>query len=617
MKSKQALLFLLLVLLGAVVYLRMDKYKRMIAGESAAWHGAQTNAGTPIVGATVIDRFESTAKLSLESRLFRTTMLGRTYGLTAEDFTANRIPRDVSYLATQLFSAATTALRYPNCCYPDSAANLRKLLLNSVEPTFVVTPSDLPPMKSDDLMLIHVYAMVSAGQDQLLMNILNEALKSKERFVRIFAVNALRAYGGGDAMQLMSSLRRDEEVGAIANVALALDWSNFNLPRAFAGELPFAERTRKNILARAADDTLQTGTILPTMMMGFLAEDAPAPQLQAELNYLRDLNFKPNGFLMYRHGYAVTALAFRKGADFDYWKRAYLANNLPVARIPIIRAMVLLDPLKFMAFAPEMINAGSANWDAYEFKLAYALLAQGTQPYSYYDLFFTPPNQYRLRYPFQKDAFAKISPKPILERWAAGVWLRDAKCPSCDMSWLTMAVPDELEPLLFQGFIAAPKRDISSYWQLVTAAKDPRAQPVLKFLLEQEKDESIRTQSDSLLRQLATAQPERSCCEQTQACLESQVINARRESNTDPGVTSSAALTSVPELTAYLRQWRADNEQKAAPENAQNVSVGDPTTPRSNQIIIQLVEPERQMAWVQTGQNKAKWTYWLGCWRRE
>ena len=608
MKVKLVFLLALVVILGAVVYTRIDKYKRMLAGENATtWHGSGMEPGVPFVSAEVLDRFDSTMKLSLESRLFRSTMLGRSYGLSAPDFTAARIPKDISYLSTQLFSAATTALRYPNCCYPDSAANLRKLLLNAVEPTLVQTPADLPPMKTDDLMLIHVYAMVSAGQDKLLMNILQEALKSKERFVRTFAVNALRAYGGGEAMQLLSSLRRDNEVGAVANVAVALDWSNFNLPRAFAGELPYADRTRKNILARAADDALQTGTILPTMMMGFLAEDAPADQLQAELTYLRELNFKPNGFLMYRHGYAVTALAFRKGADFEYWKRAYLANNLPVARIPIIRAMVLLNPAKFMAFAPEIIDSGSAGWDGYEFKLAYAAIAKGTQPYSYYDLFFTPPNQYRLRYPFQKDAFSKISPKPALERWAAGTWLRDASCPSCDMSWITMGVPTELEPLLIQGFIAAPKRDLSSYWQLATALKDARAKPALAFLLAQEKDAEVRAESESLLAQLHRDEPLPTCCEQTQACLESQIVKARLDAAPIAESTASTAtINSVSELNAYLVQWRHDADKgTTSDKNA------------AAPVKIEFIEPERQAAWVQSGAQKSKWTYWLGCWRSE
>ena len=202
MKVKLIFLLALVVILGAVVYTRIDKYKRMLAGENATtWHGSGMEPGVPFVSAEVLDRFDSTMKLSLESRLFRSTMLGRSYGLSAPDFTAASIPKDISYLSTQLFSAATTALRYPNCCYPDSAANLRKLLLNAVEPTLVQTPAVLPPMKTDDLMLIHVYAMVSAGQDKLLMNILQEALKSKERFVRTFAVNALRAYGGGEAMR--------------------------------------------------------------------------------------------------------------------------------------------------------------------------------------------------------------------------------------------------------------------------------------------------------------------------------------------------------------------------------------------------------------------------------
>ena len=607
MKVKGVFLVALIVVLASVVYTRMDKYKRMLAGDSAAWHGSSQAAGVPLVTDTVIDEFASTAKLSLESRLFRSTMLGRTYGLSAQDFTAERIPKDISYLSTQLFSAATTALRYPNCCYPDSAMNLRKLLLNAVEPTLVATPADLPPMKTDDLMLIHVYAMVSAGQDQLLMEILKEALASKERFVRIFAVNALRAYGGAEAMQMMSSLRRDPEVGAVANVALALDWSNFNLPRAFAGELPYADRNRKNILARATDDALQTGTILPTMMMGFLAEDAPADQLQAELAYLRDLNFKPNGFLMYRHGYAVTALAFRKGADFEYWKRAFLANNLPVARIPIIRAMALLDPAKFMAFAPEIIDSGGAGWDGYEFKLAYTAIAQGTQPYSYYDLFFTPPNQYRLRYPFQKDAFAKISPKPALERWAAGTWLRDESCPSCDMSWITMAVPTELEALLIQGFIAAPKRDFASYWQLATALKDARAKLVFAFLLSQEKDPEIQAESKSLLRQLQREKPPASCCEQTQACLESQVLKARLESDAMTEMPdSNAKIGSMAELNAFLLTWRNDANRGA--------TVGKTEPAR---FKIDFVEPDRQSAWVHMDEKKSKWTYWLGCWRSE
>jgi hypothetical protein len=597
MKAKIALLLILLLVLSGVLYLRWEKYQRY-QGFTRQASGA--DAGAPLLPEQVIDGDPKTANLSLESRLFRTTMLGRAYGLSAEDFSAAKIPKDISYLSTQLFSAAATALRVSNCCYPDSAANLRKLLLNTVEPKLLSTPEDLPPMKTDDLMLIHVYAMVSAGQDQMLMAILKEALQSKEEFVRVFAVNALRAYGGPEAMQLMSSLRQDNQVGAVANVALALDWSNFYLPRAFAGELPYANRTRAQILARASDDALQTGTILPTMMMGFLAEDAPPAQLQAELEYLKALSFEPNGFLMYRHGYAVTAVAFRKAADFDYWKRAYLANELPVARIPMIRAMVLLDPEKFMAFAPQMIDAGSRGWDGYEFKLAYTALSNGTQPYSYYDLFFTPPNQYRLRYPFQKSAFNKISPKHILARWADGKWLRDKDCPSCDMSWVKMAVPKTLEPLLIQGFIAAPKRDYSSYGLLASALTDPRGKMAFRYLLEQERDPQIVKQREALLGMLesgnASNQP---CCERTQACLEEQ-ISALEKSET----SSTIELKSVKELNDYLKEWRAEAEQEIAIQG-------------ENTVSIDFASGDGQSAQVQVGNSKSQWTHWLGCWRKD
>jgi hypothetical protein len=605
MKAKIALLCALLLILSGVLYWRWAKYQRYL--ELGMMHASSADAGTPIIAEQVLDGDPKTAKLSFESRLFRSTMLGRAYGLSIADFRADRIPKDISYLSTQLFSAAATALRVPNCCYPDSAANLRKLLLNAVEPTLLSTPADLPPMKTDDLMLIHVYAMVSAGQDQLLMAILQEALKSKERFVRVFAVNALRAYGGPEAMQLMSNLRQDDQVGAIANIALALDWSNFYLPRAFAGELPYAKRTRQHILKQASDDALQTGTILPTMMMGFLAEDAPQKQLQAELDYLKALNFAPNGFLMYRHGYAVSALAFRKAADFDYWRRAYLANNLPVARIPMIRAMVLLDPGKFMAFAPEIIDAGAGGWDSYEFMLAYTALANGNQPYSYYDLFFTPPNQYRLRYPFQKNAFAKISPEPVLARWADGVWMYAKDCPSCDISWITSAVPKALEPLLIQGFIAAPKRDYASYGLLARALTDTRGKSVLKFLLDQESDPQIIEQRKFLLSMMDSEKvSDPPCCERTQACLEAQV----KASLEKPEIVAEAVVfKSRQELSAYLSKWRAESEPESAPESA--------TLPAESAITIDFDRANGQSAQVQIGADKSQWTHWLGCWRKD
>jgi len=566
-------------------------------------HAASESAGVPWVADTVMDVHGNTAKLSYESKLFRSIMLGRAYGLSHADFSAARIPRDISYLGSQLYSAAMTALKQPNCCYPDSASNLRKLLANTREPALLSTPSDLPPMKTDDLMLIHVYAMVGAGQDELLVALLNEALASKEKFTRVFAVAALRAYGSPQAMQKLASLRQDPEVGSIANAASALDWSNFYLPRAFAGEVPYAERNRKQLLQLAQAESRQTGTILPTMLMGFLAEDAAPAQLQAEYKYLRDLNFAPNGFLMYRHGYAVSALAFRKAADFDFWQKAYLANNVQVARMPMIRAMVLLDPQRFMDFAPQLIAAEGGGWIRYEFALAYTLIARGTQPYSYYDLFFTPSNQYRLAYPFQKDAFPKVDPKPALASWAQGKWLRDKACPSCDLSWITMAVPKRHEVLLLQGFIKMPKRDLSAYWQLVATLTDPRAKPVVAYLLAQESDPEIQKNADAYLDRIGernAQSQEKLCCEPTLACLESQVnAAADTASSTDSG---KASFTAIAEVENYLRIWA---------EQAETAS------PAAQALKVQINPNDLLLGSVQNGGKNSQWRHWLGCWRKE
>lgn len=604
---KYLLLLGLLLLLAGVGYWRAPAIKRFADRFS---HSTAVDPGTPFVSKQLIDPHPRTAELSYESKLLRSILLGRSYGLTSADFTAEAIPKDLSYLASQLYSAASTALRHPNCCYPDSAANLQKLLRNAVNPEVVATPADLPAMKTDDLIMIHVYAMVSAGQDQALMQILEDILargpldndgdpktSTHSHFARMVAVAAMRAYGGPQALQRLSQLATDPQVGALAGVASAMDWSNFYLPRAFAGETPYQQRDRANLLQLASDDSLQTGTILPTMLLGFLAEDASAEQIQNERQYLQKLVFEPNGFLMYRNAYGAGALAFRGYQDFDFWHKAYLANEqVQVAQMQMLRAMVLLDPERFMVIAPQLINPNSGAWVRYEFALAYTLVSQGTQPYSYYDFFFSPPNQYRMRYPFKKEAFAKIDPKPVLQEWASGHWMRDERCPSCDLSWVTMAVPRQHEALFLQGVMKMPKRDLSSYSQIVHVLKDPRGKPVVAYLLNQESDPEIRQHAERYLAAIGTSRRrDQSCCERTQACLISQAQKQASSANE----AETVALASATEVESYLKHWQEQGETGTdTAEIKAQISVDDPLA-----------------AWVFNDGKGTRWRHYLGCWR--
>ena len=224
---------------------------------------------------------------------------------------------------------------------------------------------------------------------------------------------------------------------------------------------------------------------------------------------------------------------------------------------------------------------------------------------SYYDLFFTPPTQYRLRYPFQKLAFANISPRPALERWAKGSWLRSKNCPSCDLSWITNALPPALEPLLLQGFINAPKRDHAAYWQLANALSDPRGKPVLEYLLAQEKEPDLVENARSLVAEVGKESNRvESCCDQTQKCLQSQIRFMEEKTHAPTSRVLPSTFLSKAELDSYLAAWVEESKH-------------DPVTSDFSKLEVKFTSDDQRSANVLLNGKQSKWTHWLGCWRPE
>lgn len=527
-------------------------------------------------------------QLTLDARLFRTTLIGRPYGITS---LADTIAKSsLTPLQTEFAAMAVEATSSPPCCQIKSSADyLSDRLREQTALAPVSAPPDIPAVNNDDMALLHVYAMVLGGHTEQAVVILKNAISSHSPFSQAVAVVALRALGTPAARAvLVAPPTLNSDIKALAEEAHGVTRPTLAEPKMYEGEMPYAIRERTAMLRQASNDANGTRTIMPTLLLGYVGEDAPPNVREQELQYLRSLPARYNDTIWYRHWYGTVSLALRSKETFAYWQQRLATEPAPYTQMAIVRIMAQAYPEEFARAAPEIVASPITGWSRSDALLMAATLAKGARPIGALDLIWFHPKRYRSMYPATTGVERIGDSDAIVRRFSQGNFAVDSQCPACTLSWFKSVRRKENDALYLLGIIRGRAAG-QSYTAWANDFTDVRLLPALAALAASFPAESTRPREDIEYaeRQLREGTQESGsglCCADTDACLMSQV--RARQAPDEQTLTIEQAIAYLEKLPP-LPEIRIHDEEGQS--KSRNVSVG-------------LSAP-------------ARWTHWLGCWR--
>ena len=519
--------------------------------------------------------------LSLEAKLLYTTLLGRPVGLTSAEIAFEKLPKNLSYVGFSFAVAARQALQLPSGATSTSAAFLEEFLTGTTEAYPIKDlPKDLPQgMHADDLAMLHIYALVMSNQADSTVQLLEKHLQSKNDFTRHFVIMALRSIGTAKARELIKSRANNSDDTIMARDALGLVVPNFIEPKQYASEVAITKRFRNTMLAQAEEKN--TSSILPTMLLGFVGEDAPAEQIAAERNFLMNLYKTADNALWRKYMYGYASLAFRFKVPYEHWVRMYQSDSDPLRRSFILRSMAAQYPDLFFQRALALFEKEKNGAVQLEFFSLYANLIEGGQLFGPFDAIWMPNLRYRLAYPWSKGG-RKRSASALFDAWANGKIAEDTHWPV----WMVDLMRAEDEAKFLLGYLRMQNRDAYSAYAL-RQIKDKRMLPVIRYLISVETKGDVKQATQEAFDGLenGNAGKENSCCGPSEVCLREQILDA---------AVHEAKLSSQSEAQHYLKNL--------------------PGT----QMKLEFIDDLKRRAKVSTnGKNVKTWEYWLGCWRPE
>jgi hypothetical protein len=528
-------------------------------------------------------------ELSLEARLFRSALIGRAYDIASVSKALADAAKRTA-LTVDMASAAAAALNEAPCCdVPDSALRLRELLATEKALRRIETNADLPPLNNDDLILLHAYALVLGGRAEDAVTELSKSFAEHSVFAQSVSIVALRAIGTASAKQRLAQHgSADEEVKMMADESVSIVRPNFAEPKMYESEMPLAQRTRDAMLAQASNDGNGTRTIMPTLLLGYVGDDADPALRERELQYLRSVPLRKDENLWYRQWYGAASLALRSPETFEYWYERFRSESAEYTRMLLIRIMAHHFPADFMRIAPDIAATESVDWARSDTMMLSQAIARGDQSSGALDFIWFPPKRYRMNFPARPGTLKPSDPDGILARFAQGNFATTDRCPACTVSWLVRLRRPENEHLFALGVINSPHRD-NGFLSSLSGLTDTRLKaPLTVFASSIAEGSEARHQIEGAIREIdepSDGKGPRQCCALTEACLVSQA----------PDPVTTTALTTVVQAKFFLK------------------SLPPKRTPR---VVMDAADKRRATVTFESQQAEA-WTHWLGCWRRD
>lgn len=536
----------------------------------------QSNLAKPDALSYPNDRQNNQA-LSIEARLFYSTLIGRPYGMASEDLYFAKLPKNLSYAGFSIAAAARQALLIPDGGLINSRARLEEFLSSAAGPYPIQDlPKDMPAgMRADDLAMLHIYALVMSDQTDATVQLLEKYLSSKNDFTRHFVIMALRSIGTTKARELIKSRSKDNADSVMARDALGMVVPNLSEPRMYAAEVPVALRFRENLLTQAK--TAGTASILPTFLLTFVGEDSNPVQLAAEKDFLMNLYKTADNALWRKYMYGYAALAYRFKVPYEHWMEMAKSDSDPHRRSFILRSMAMQYPDRFHKDALVLFEKEKNGAVQVEFFSLYSSLITGEQSFGPYDAIWMPNLRYRLSYPYIKDTRKARSNKALFTFWAQGRIPEDTHWPV----WMADLMNAENEKDFMLGYLQMKTHSSYSAYAL-RQVKDHNMLPVIKYLVKHETQADVKKATQDVYNELAGNDKQVDCCTDESCLLELVRTKTLNETN----------ISSEDAAKKYLTQLS------------------------TKKMSVEFLDDLHRSARIKgNGKQGQIWEHWLGCWR--
>ncbi|MFZ3002052.1 MAG: HEAT repeat domain-containing protein [Undibacterium umbellatum] len=523
------------------------------------------------------DDRQNNQHLSIEARLFYSTLIGRPFGMASEDLYFAKLPKNLSYAGFSIAAAARQALRIPDGGLINSRARLEEFLSGTTGPFAIQDlPKDMPAgMRADDLAMLHIYALVMSDQAEATVQLLEKYLGSKNDFTRHFVIMALRSIGTAKARELIKSRINDSADSVMARDALGMVVPNLSEPRMYAAEVPVTRRFRENLLAQAK--TAGTASILPTFLLTFVGEDSNPAQLAAEKDFLMNLYKTADNALWRKYMYGYAALAYRFKVPYEHWLEMAKSDNDAHRRSFILRSMAMQYPDRFHKDALTLFEKEKNGAVQVEFFSLYSSLITGEQSFGPYDAIWMPNLRYRLKYPYIKDIRKARSNKALFALWAQGRIPEDTHWPV----WMADLMHAENERDFMRGYLQMKTHSSYSAYAL-RQVKDRNMLPVIKYLIKHETQADVKKATQDVYNELMGNDKQADCCTDESCLFELVRMKTLNEINISSENTAKKYLTQL----------------------------------SNRKMSVEFLDDLHRSARIKgSGKQGQVWEHWLGCWR--
>jgi len=262
----------------------------------------------------------SQANEALGRRLLRTVQLGVSQGISVDEI--RRIGEDGngSYEIVILARSALLVLRRDDQSRRIAYQELFDRVLNNLvrQGNSYRLSDDLPEMHGKDLVLTMVYALVMSGNQDRVIDILENHLSTGSGYKQAVVLQALRNIGTSRAIGLIQKYAETGQDKNLAQTTLAdEDYPALFELQARWNLVPPQQRTRDRLLTimqKGCDER----AAMASYWFGFFSKHTDPDNERAELDALKAI-IKTPSCQMIDHIIALKSLALRSAETVDYW----------------------------------------------------------------------------------------------------------------------------------------------------------------------------------------------------------------------------------------------------------------------------------------------------------
>jgi hypothetical protein len=529
----------------------------------------------------------------IQQRLLRTIQTGTLQQLDLSEIVEYAKGEQADFLGHVLARSALLVLGKDDG-YPDwPVARLLDRTLDQLQrrsPAYHLPPEMPAGFGGEDLVFTLVYALVTSGEAERAIEVLERHLDSGNAYTRGVVLQALRNIGSPRANSLVQQVADTRDDRNLAENLLAdqqypfLEELHKHLPL-----IPNDQRTRNALVAIAAERCSRRAA-LAVYFLGFLAEGEDRKQSEAELELLRNLT---RASCFYTRYFAIRALALRSAESIEFWTDLYRREEDAWQRAQLARIGFARFGKAFATTALKLLSDEPVQYVQWELVHGTIELGEGARFRDYWDIWQPPTLQFRLNFPEGAGRMDGQDLDALLAWLDTGARPRNPWVRNHLLYRLARHVSGKATRRYLRVFDSIPEK--ASHWWVLQNLADAQALPLLKYWHTLESNPEQRDLLFTLIVRLEDSHPASArgardtCCHPARQCLLSWIEAV-------PAHGDEAEITTSEQAKTWLRGTAVASLD---PEIAWMDSLGR----------IALVT--RQGA-----ERPERWEHLYGCWRR-